>query len=310
MNELEWFVKISGNTGSDPGLVQGTGGNLSVKLGGNMMIKSSGVRMDAVTDGSGWSVVDHGKIAGIYGGSFDEAVADSVVASSVIKGGRPSIETGFHSFLGKYVVHLHPVHLNAVLCCKNSAGMLSEIFREEEFLWIPYVKVGHRLAAEIKKRRPHKRIIFIENNGIIASSDDPYECMNIISSVGTRVYNYLMSRIPSFKPFSYTAPKQEPGRCASTSDSVLRGSSGIFSGFLFPDAVVFSLSEKIKIDTGGVTYLMDYANAVNIDGVLAAHAYIKENAAKLGTPKYLTETETGDITGMESEKYRRKMVGL
>ncbi|MBI2172887.1 MAG: class II aldolase, partial [Candidatus Aenigmarchaeota archaeon] len=302
MNELEWLVKTSRSVGSKPEFVQGTGGNLSVKLGENMMIKSSGVRMDAVTEGSGWSVVNHGKIAGIYGGGFDETGADSVVASSVAKGGRPSIETGFHSFLGKYIVHLHPVHLNAVLCCKNSAGMLSEIFREEEFLWIPYVKVGHHLAAEIKKRRCDEGIIFLENHGIIASSDDPDECMNIISSVMADVDNYLMSRIPSFKPFSYTAPKQEPGRCASTSDAVLRGSSGIFSGFLFPDAVVFSLSEKIKIDAGGVTYLMDYANAVNIDGVLAAHAHIKENAAKLGTLKYLTESEISDILGMESEK--------
>ncbi len=310
MNELEWLVKTSGNIGSDPRLVQGTGGNLSVKLGGKMMIKSSGVRMDAVSNGSGWSVVDHGKIAGIYSRRLTEEDAGRVLEEAIIEGSKPSIETGFHSFLEKYVIHVHPVHLNVILCCEKSAEIMSEIFSPDEFTWVPYTKVGHRLAAEIKDRGHDRGIIFLENHGVIISSDSPKDCTEILSSVEERVRKYLESKIRPFEPFSYTIPREAEGCYVSTSEAVLRGRSGIFSGFLFPDAVVFSLPEKIKADAKGVTYLMDYANAVNVDGVLAAHAYIKENAAKLGMLKYLTEMEISDIIGMESEKYRRKMVGL
>lgn len=310
VDDLEWFIETSVSLGSSPQLVQGTGGNLSVKSGGRMIIKSSGVRMDAVRQGYGYSVVDRKMIADMYSKDIGEEEAGRIMESSILEGMKPSIETGFHSFLGKYVIHLHPVHANVILCCEKNAGMLEEIFQPREFLRVPYAKVGHKLASEIKKLWNGEGLIFLENHGIIISSDNPGECMKILSFVEGRIEEYLASRIQSFEPFSYAPPVQSKGFCASACKHVLAGKSGVFSGFLFPDAAVFSLSEKIKTGGEGVTYLMDYGNAVNVDSVLASHAYIKETASKIGTLKYLTQREVDDILGMESEKYRRKMVGV
>ena len=80
--------------------------------------------------------------------------------------------------------------------------------------------------------------------------------------------------------------------------------------FLFPDAAVFSVSEKIRPEGNGLCYSTDYESAVNIDEVLSVHAHIREMIKKFSSPKYLTESEIADILGMESEKYRRRLMGL
>src|SRR3989338_106251 len=124
MNELEWLLDTSRRLGSDSELVQGTGGNISVKSGSKMYIKSSGVRIDSIGPGAGYSIIDHNKIVDIYSQNVDEKDADMAVLQSVTYGGRSSIETGFHSFLGKYVIHLHIASLNTILCSVGSKKLL------------------------------------------------------------------------------------------------------------------------------------------------------------------------------------------
>ena len=291
MNEIQWLISTSQALGRNSDLVQGTGGNISVKLDGKMIIKPSGVKLEDAS--RGYTTVSLEKILGIYRNELSEDDALKAVFESVIEGGKPSIETGFHSFLGKYVVHFHPASMNIILCSEGGENVISELFADTKYLWMPYIKVGHKLASKIRSAWNGEEIIFLENHGIIVQSNDRNRCTKNLEEARKRILNHLSSIIPGFSAFGY---KYEGGF-----------RSGKIRGFLFPDAAVFSVSNKIKITGDGIQYDEEMRN---VDEVLAANMYIDEMIGKIGRHKYLTEEEITDLLGMEMEKYRRKLVGL
>lgn len=310
-SDLNWFVKTSRSLGGNINLVQGAGGNISVKSDNQMIVKSSGIRLSNISRTDGYIIVNHEKISGIYSKNTGEDIANKIIAASTISGsGKPSIETGFHSFLKKYVIHLHPVLLNVILCSTKSRKILSDIFNDTDFLWVPYAKVGHQVSSEIKKRINDQEIIFLENHGIIITSDKP-DCCTVVNMVLQRVISYLEGSVKDFLPFVYqNLQNREIGVFTNTSALVARNSNKILKKFLFPDAAVFATSDKISVGENDICYNMNEENARNIDEILSAHAYLHETIEKFTEPKYLTEAEVLELLGMEFEKYRRKLAGL
>ena len=116
MNEINRFIDISNEIGSDVAFVQAGGGNTSVKLSTKeMLIKSSGIYLKDMTPNSGFCNVNFPEIKKYhYNLIDDEEKYSQKLNESVIKGvGRPSMETGFHALIPhKYVIHSHPVYLN------------------------------------------------------------------------------------------------------------------------------------------------------------------------------------------------------
>ena len=101
-----------------PDLIQGPGGNTSVKdEQGNMFIKASGFRFSELNETSGISVVNAETIATYFKNveviSKEKSEKESVdlVAENILndsdgkKFPKPSMETGFHAVLDTYVAH-------------------------------------------------------------------------------------------------------------------------------------------------------------------------------------------------------------
>lgn len=127
-------------------LVQGPGGNISVKLDTNtMVIKSSGVSLADVTKTSGYTLLRHTAI-------------ECGLGLATICGPPPSMETYFHSFLKKYVVHIHPTVMLQHLCGGNSCC-------------VPYQKPGPELGKTIQERYSGEFCIHLANHGVIFTSD-------------------------------------------------------------------------------------------------------------------------------------------
>ena len=97
--------------------LQGAGGNISEKIDDEVMvIKSSGVEIKEINQKDGYSLVRHKTISGEFSKlpleiskEQDERTV-SFINNQIInlpnyKSLRPSIETGFHSILKKYVIH-------------------------------------------------------------------------------------------------------------------------------------------------------------------------------------------------------------
>ena len=309
---------------SSPAYAQGFGGNVSVKLGrGRMAIKASGFRLSQVSAKSGFCILDFHKIAALYenenGKSASEGESGAVISSSVLSGcEKPSIETAFHSFLGTYVAHLHPVHLNVISCQKGAGKIISELFGRGA-LFVEYAKPGHCLAARIKEKVRNRKgcVIFLQNHGVIISCGSEKECVAKMLEIERKSLAYLRARIRDFRKFSYSPLKRSGGRFANRSARAISYSSGAKQGkFLFPDAVVFSQGifsgkGKIRAVEGlGIEYALPFSKAEAIDEIISAHLYLLEYSGKLGKPAYLSGKDAAELISMESEKHRQRKAGV
>ena len=130
---LTQFMDICKWLSLEPTLVQGRGGNVSVKSAGGLIIKSSGAKMADVNLYHGFCVCD------ILSSTLPKFVSDEdyssyISASKKTGNHNPSMETGFHMSLpNRVVIHTHPIHLNALLCSKESETVIESINKLDKF---------------------------------------------------------------------------------------------------------------------------------------------------------------------------------
>lgn len=150
---LEKLIEISREYGKNKDFVLGGGGNTSFKDDRHLWIKASGVSLADITE-EGFVQLDRGKLAVIAEASYSEDSDErerQVMAhlhQAIVdpeKGKRPSVETSLHNLIAyKYVVHMHPWLVNALLCARNSARISQELFGNEA-LYIGYTDPGYVL---------------------------------------------------------------------------------------------------------------------------------------------------------------------
>jgi rhamnose utilization protein RhaD (predicted bifunctional aldolase and dehydrogenase) len=208
MNEsLLQLIKISNRVGKDTSLIQGGGGNTSVKTkdGRYMYIKASGTALKDMNEQNGWRRLQLGSVLSII---KDKSIAQLDICTremevvnqlllacddKVTTDARPSVETHLHAFLDKCVIHLHPVAVLAYACAKNGRAELEELFKEESFppVWVPYTDPGFMLAKKIAKliddyqNRFGKKppILFLEKHGLLISANSPDAALQLLREV-------------------------------------------------------------------------------------------------------------------------------
>lgn len=129
-------------------LAQAGGGNVSVKLGGDLaIIKGSGSSLAAPT-----------------------AVIYRMRTGEAILGGTPSMEAPFHSRFKTYTVHLHPTVMLPYLTSPECPG-------------VPYKMPGPALADAIDYTTS---VVFLRNHGVIFSADTLEELLDIAADTYER----------------------------------------------------------------------------------------------------------------------------
>jgi rhamnose utilization protein RhaD (predicted bifunctional aldolase and dehydrogenase) len=162
---LDELVAVSRWAGQDVLLVQGGGGNTSLKTadGTRMWIKGSGLRLSDMRPGYGYVETDLPALQGLLRDPRlralppDEAhsAAERAVQAAVRDGGalRPSLETTFHAALDRLVLHTHPVYANAFACLAGGEGLLREAGAERRLgtpvAWVDYATPGYALGAAV-----------------------------------------------------------------------------------------------------------------------------------------------------------------
>ena len=119
---LKALADLSVIIGNEVAYVQGGGGNTSVKLSSTeMAIKASGSNLKNMTIDNGYSIVDYRKLNFFLDSDMieEDSFSEKVISFRTSTNNRPSIETGFHSFLGKYVIHTHSAYVNALTCASK-----------------------------------------------------------------------------------------------------------------------------------------------------------------------------------------------
>ena len=182
MTEVGELVEISRFAGRDVLLVQGGGGNASVKSsdGARMWIKASGVRLREVTRDSGYVETDLPSLVALMRHPDLTARSRSQAHEEFVRrlqtSPRPSLEIGFHAVLTRVVLHPHPVYVNAFACMEGGEAALAEAL-SEPVVWVRYEPPGYALGAEVDTvaagfQRTHGHLpatIVLSNHGLIAA---------------------------------------------------------------------------------------------------------------------------------------------
>ena len=161
------LIRISNVTGKDTTLVQGGGGNTSVKTadGKYMYIKASGTALKDMNTKKGWrrlrlapvrSIIEDESLAELEPEIREHEVVNRLLLAcddKVAGGARPSVESHLHAFLDKCVIHLHPLVVAAYVNAKNGKAAIEKLFKNEKFppVWVPYTDPGFMLAKKIAR---------------------------------------------------------------------------------------------------------------------------------------------------------------
>ncbi|MBI4583289.1 MAG: class II aldolase [Planctomycetes bacterium] len=208
---LEELIFISRQVGADPDLVQGGGGNTSVKSRGGktIFVKASGTALAGMSAGAGWAELDlaaaremfqHRRLLDLPAAERERRVL-ALLAAAVVRppGARPSVESNLHAILDRVVIHTHPAGLNAFLCSRSSRKSYLELVgrRFGEPLYVRYIDPGFilacRLEDELKRyRRRHgllPKVVLLENHGLFVGAPEVKEALAIskaITGIGRR----------------------------------------------------------------------------------------------------------------------------
>lgn len=217
MKELKEFVRLSKYAGERLDLIQAGGGNSSVKLNTDiMLIKASGFMLSEVELDQGYLKVKYQKVTEILENKRLLSLKDKerrnrlavwfLGKTTAEKFNKPSIETFLHALLYKYTLHTHPLVVNAIISQKNWREILHNLFGGD-IVAIDYRTPGVELALELKvalkeyqeKYEHRPKTIFIQNHGLIISSDNPGEIIRLTEEILRKLEGYLRINLKKYK---------------------------------------------------------------------------------------------------------------
>ena len=358
MTEIDKLVRMSKYAGERFDLVQAGGGNSSVKLDdGIMLIKASGCLLSDIGQEKGFSRVRNREVVNILGETDVLQMDDKrerarrsselLVKTVVSPSPRPSIETFMHAILSRYVLHTHPLAVNAVTCKKDWVALLETLFSGKA-AYVAYRTPGFELALELKKvvlayeernsREPE--IIFLQNHGLIINTDRFEDVQRLTEEVVQTVEQHLGIDLDKYKITNrvsdlVSSVADAPVVSALCSDSelarLLKDRRELFSSFPFcPDGLVYCGMRPLEITSlddaspfarfreeyGDLPKVILYNNllffaAPSLRKAWEIEAVFKFHIMTLDLARcdvdLLSEQELGYLSTWEAEQYRRKL---
>ena len=204
------IINISSITGKDTSLVQGGGGNTSVKTpdGKYMYVKASGTALKDMSAHRGWRRLKLAPLAAIVHDrsllKLDVTAREDRITRLLLQccddqmpaGDRPSVESPLHALLGRCIIHLHPFVVSAFVNAADGKTELEKIFKKDKLplLWVPYADPGFSLARRMARSieqyaRLHHRIpavMFLEKHGLFVSAESPEAAVRLVRGTISR----------------------------------------------------------------------------------------------------------------------------
>lgn len=166
IGDISEYVRLCRMIGADFQLIQGTGGNISIKSEKELMIKSSGKRLAETTADSGY-------------------VRCSYESTNVTwENGTPSMELLFHLLPFKYIVHVHPLFLLPALCSadwnKLSLGKFACAHIDYK---TPGSELGMYILEHSQQAHTPPSVYFLQNHGVILCSNSMNDLFQMIDQL-------------------------------------------------------------------------------------------------------------------------------
>jgi rhamnose utilization protein RhaD (predicted bifunctional aldolase and dehydrogenase) len=314
------LVDYAVQVGSDIRLVQGAGGNFSMKTGGIVWVKASGTRLADAATSSIFVPLDLKAVRPAV--LVSEKLAEHVVAASAPVGLRPSIETAFHVLLPhRYVAHLHPTGSIAAGLDIRIVERFLEASAAYPTIRVPYAKPGIELAREIDRGLPRQMnvsrpmVLLLENHGLVVGAPSV--------SMLAEVVELVERPLETVEPPVAVEPSRAgtlPGFSVLTQAGSISaaGLAALDHGPLTPDAAVFLgrrpfTSESDAAHTTACVVLADgtveIRQEMGRDEREIALSMVDVGRLVLAGSQVraLTEAEIRELIDWDAEKWRREM---
>lgn len=154
------FIELLSEIGEHFQLVQGKGGNCSIKNGNEMLIKRSGLRMRSVKN------PDFFYRVGLKNGDYFDL--------DLVQKGRPSIEVFLHALLPhKIVIHLHSTKAVALSLILKNHQDFATFPQELDVRTVDYKTPGESLKRAVGALRglSGQSVILLENHGSVIAAE-------------------------------------------------------------------------------------------------------------------------------------------
>lgn len=172
---LSGLARMSARIGADRLLIQGPGGNSSIKDDEELWVKASGQWLAEAEQRPIFVPLAVAALRDSHGRPLGEAPPSAVIEARNHGGLRPSIETMLHAIMPhRVVVHAHAV--NAMACSVLADGKVraTERLAGLAWQWIPYRRPGVTLAQAVDKAlaaRPAD-VLLLQNHGLVVGAGD------------------------------------------------------------------------------------------------------------------------------------------
>ena len=240
---------------------------------------------------------------------------------------RPSVEAGFHSLLGRFVIHSHSVYADLACCAVEMKQILVDALAGVDYSWglVPYIDPGARLSFAIRdeltrvERETGKMpaVLFMQNHGLIVHEETAEKCLALHSAVNARLAAYFGISADTFMTMNLEE------YITSRLKARLYAGSFFKEMPLYPDQMVFFIG-TLGFGNGDAQegeVLLDLSSGVIhsaagdtqtrvVTETLAAVLFIQEQIEKKGyTLSTMGEKARTFIANWESEKYRKSLLG-
>jgi rhamnose utilization protein RhaD (predicted bifunctional aldolase and dehydrogenase) len=338
--EFEALRLLSARIGADPLLVQGAGGNTSIKQDGVLWIKASGKWLrEAGREDMFVPLSLEPLLAALNQDHPDAERAEKFIAPGHDANGlRPSIETAVHALLPqKIVVHVHCVSTIAHAVQLNAEKRIAPLLRRFPYAFIPYRRPGLPLAKAIAERmNPETNVLILGNHGLVVAAGTVAAAASLLDQVCSRL---RLEPRAAFEPdlpalarhafgSSYRLPAAPRAHAAAMDPLSCAIAAG---GSLYPDHVVFlgadsvisrpgesaKLIEASTKDEGvpppvsilfpGQGILMRSDAGKGAEAMAECLAEVTSRIDPHAHVRYLSLAENAELLNWDAEKYRQAL---
>lgn len=298
---LKNLIDHSAKIGADKTLVQGAGGNTSLKLNQSLWIKSSGTKLEDALKKNIFVELDLKKA--IRYSVYDDVNEINKALVNPDSNLRPSIETAMHSLIDFPVVtHVHSLGALSIAVQNNPDKEIKKLNEIVSAIFIPYLKPGAELARTIQEKiKAHHRVLILGNHGMTVWGEDFEEVENIIYKIEL----YLRGDNFEFKNTSKSSPEWAENLC---------------KGILTPDELIFlgekpyELEHLEEDESKSLFKISKYGDIKLIKDINQDQSDISQLLINLGNilPEntklnFLTQDNIKELINWEMEKYRKDL---
>jgi rhamnose utilization protein RhaD (predicted bifunctional aldolase and dehydrogenase) len=246
-SEMRDLLALAARLGRDPLVIQGPGGNISLKRDGVMWVKASGTWMAEAMERAILIPID---VAAVLDGLAADDPACETCEPFVRRDLtdltlRPSIETTLHAVMPqRIVVHVHCVETIASACLSDATERLAAPLSGLNWSFVPYVRPGASLGRAMAEHLTSRtNVVVLGKHGLVVAADSVAEAERLRADVSRRLGRIARTapapdreRLEAAVGDGYSIPDDDSWHAVAT-DPV--SFSAARSGSLYPDHVVF-----------------------------------------------------------------------